>query len=163
MGRRHKREPETSSATSLPPLLAYIEVAGSADAVAAKRAEAETMINRLYEQQADLITADRLAPDTIQGANTTVVGIAAEIADLADQLAAGATHAASTHADLRRRHTDACTRLAEARAHLDTLTREAADRARRLNDIAADIESWEARREKHGRDLVNARKRFLVP
>lgn len=129
-----------------PPLLAYIESSQVEQRHASRRKDAEAAIGRLYREQAELIAANHAAPAEIAAANAEVVQIAGEVAEIeaavAEEMEAGGRvqHRRQSLADAR-------SRLVETRSNLDQLTRFAAERARRLTAIAADIESWENRRE----------------
>jgi hypothetical protein len=143
-----------------PPLLAFIEANRDEERHAARRKDAEEAIARLYAEQADLLAADQAAPAEIGAANVAVIEAAAEVADIEEKwTAAMEADPGGSRREFRQVLADARSRLVDSRSVLDQLTRQAAERARRLSQITPDIESWDDRRHQAGLALLNSRRK----
>lgn len=143
-----------------PSLLAFIEANRDEERYATRRKDAEDAIARLYREQAGLIVADQAAPAEIATANAAVFEIAAEVAAIEEQLSADMeANPGCQFPEQRTALAHARGRLVEARSYLDHLTRQAAERTRRLSQITPDIEAWDDRRHAAGQALLQSRKK----
>jgi chromosome segregation protein len=111
-----------------------------------RRQDATDALKRLAAERAQIEEMMSGSAEDIKAASAAVMEIADQVVEIEERFRTNMEgQPAAAFTELRTALADARSRLVEARSHLDRLTRQAAECARRLTAIPQDMEGWRRR------------------